>query len=124
MYNVAAVLSEDEQVTYVDDGHKPHTRVAHDLGDKHVVLIKNHGAIVASDTIEHAIIEAMTLELCARYHLECVAADGTEIELDEVTESKAMYRTYFLEQMLQPNLRRIRRSDPDLWQRTSPRSAC
>lgn len=115
MYNVAAALFEGEQVTYFDDGHKPHTQVAYDLGDKHVVLLKNHGAIVASDTIEHAIIEAMTLEMCARYHLECVAAGGTEIEPDEVTGGKAMYRKYFLEQMWEANFRRIRRSDPDLW---------
>jgi L-fuculose-phosphate aldolase len=116
MYNVAAVLFDDEQVTYFDDGHKAHTQVAHDLGDKRVALLKNHGAIVASDTIEHAIIEAMTLERCAQYHLECVAAGGTEIERDEVIGGKAMYRKYFLQQMWQANYRRLRRSDPDLFE--------
>jgi L-fuculose-phosphate aldolase len=115
MYNVAAVLFLDEQITYFDDGHKLHTQVAHDLGDKRVALMKNHGAIVASDTIEHAIIEAMTLEACARYHLECVAAGGTEILYDEVVGGKAMYRKHYLQQMWDANYRRLRKSDPDLF---------
>jgi len=116
MYNVAAVLFHEEQVTYFDDGHKLHTQVAHDLGDKRVALMKNHGAIVASDSIEHAIIEAMTLERCAQYHLECVAAGGTEILHDEVVGGKAMYRKYFLQQMWDANYRRLRRSDPELFE--------
>jgi L-fuculose-phosphate aldolase len=117
MYNVAAVLFHDEQVTYFDDGHKAHTQVAYDLGDKRVALLKNHGAIIASDTLEHAVIEAMTLEKCARYHLECVAAGGTEILHDEVAGGKAMYRKYFLQQMWDANYRRLRTSDPDLFAR-------
>ncbi len=115
MYNVAAVLFHDEQVVYFDDGHKPHTDVVDELGDRRVAIIKNHGAIVASDTIEHAVVEAITLELCARYHLECVAAGGTEILEDEVIGGKAMYRKYFLEQMWRANYRRMRRTDADLF---------
>ncbi|MCU1401582.1 MAG: class aldolase/adducin family protein [Acidimicrobiales bacterium] len=115
MYNVAAVLFHDEQVTYFDDGHKAHTQVAHDLGDRRVAILQNHGAIIASDTLEHAVIEAMTLEMCARYHLECVAAGGKEIALDEVVGGKTMYRKYFLQHMWDANYRRIRRTDPDLF---------
>lgn len=116
MYNVISVLFHEEQATYADDGHKPHTQVAHDLADKRVVLLKNHGAIIASDTVENAVIEAVSLEAAARYHLECVAAGGTEIALDEVIGGKAMYRKHFLGQMWRANLRRLRRSDPDLFE--------
>lgn len=123
MYNVAAVLFHDEQVVYVDDGHKPHTDVVAELGDKRVAIMKNHGAIVASDTLEHAVIEAITLELCARYHLECVAAGGSEILDDEVTGGKAMYRKYFLEQMWEANYRRIRHTDADLFSTLAPMSS-
>lgn len=115
MYNVAAVLFHDEQVTYADDGHKAHTQVAHDLGDKRVALLKNHGAIIASDTLENAVVEAIALEQCARYHLECEAAGGTEIALDEVVAGKAMYRKHYLGQVWRANYRRIRSSDPDLF---------
>jgi L-fuculose-phosphate aldolase len=115
MYDVSAVLFHDEQATYFDDGHKSHLAVVDALGDKRVVLMKNHGAIVASDSIEHATIEAVTLEQCARYHLECVAAGGTEILDAEVVAGKAMYRKHFLPQMWDANLARLQVSDPDLF---------
>jgi L-fuculose-phosphate aldolase len=115
MYDVSAVLFHDEQATYFDDGVKSHLDVVDALGDKRVVLMKNHGAIIASDSIEHATIEALTLERCARYHLECVAAGGTEILEAEVVAGKAMYRKHYLPQMWDANLARLRTSDPDLF---------
>jgi L-fuculose-phosphate aldolase len=120
MYNVVAVLFHEEQATYLDDGVKPHTDVVDALGpDKHVVLMKNHGAIVVSDSVENAVIEAVTLEAAARYHLECVAAGGTEILDAEVRGGKAMYRRHYLPQMWRANLARLRRSDPDLFEGVS-----
>jgi len=115
MYDVSAVLFHDEQATYFDDGDKSHLSVVDALGDKRVVLMKNHGAIVASDSVEHATIEALTLERCARLHLDCVAAGGTEILEDEVVAGKVMYRKHFLPQMWDANLARLRQSDPDLF---------
>jgi L-fuculose-phosphate aldolase len=121
MYNVVSVLFHDEQATYRDDGVKPHTDVVDALGDdKHVVLMKNHGAIVASDSVENAVIEAITLEAAARYHLECVAAGGTEILDAEVRGGKEMYRRHYLPQMWRANLARLRTSDPDLFEGLAP----
>jgi L-fuculose-phosphate aldolase len=117
MYNVCAVLFHEDQATYLDDGVKSHVSVADALGDKRVVLMKNHGAIVASDSLEHATIEALTLEKAARYHLECEAVGGTEILEAEVVGGKAMYRKHFLPQMWTANLERLQRSDPDLFAR-------
>lgn len=116
MYNVAAVLFHEEQMNYLDDGHKPHVAVADELGDKRVAIMKNHGAIIASDSLENAIIEAITLEKCARYHLECEAIGGTEILRDEVVGGKAMYRKHYLPQMWRAHFARLRRSDPDLFE--------
>jgi L-fuculose-phosphate aldolase len=115
MYNVMSVLFHDDQATYFDDGHRAHVDVADALGDKRVVLIKNHGAIVASQALEDATIEAIALEEAARYHLECEAIGGTEIAEAEVIGGKAMYRKHFLPTMWQANLERLRRSDPDLF---------
>jgi L-fuculose-phosphate aldolase len=115
MYNVGAVLFHNEQTTYFDDGHKPHVAVADELGDKRVTLLKNHGAIVASDSLENATIEAVMLEKCARLHLECEAAGGTEILEDEVVAGKTMYQKFFLPNMWEANFARLRRSDPDLF---------
>ena len=99
MYNVSSVLFHDDQATYFDDGVKSHLSVADALGDKRVVIMKNHGAIVASDSLENATIEAMTLEKAAMYHLECEAIGGTEILEREVVGGKAMYRKHYLPQM-------------------------
>lgn len=115
MYNVHSVLFHEEQATYFDDGVKSHLEVVEALGDKRVVLMKNHGAIVASDSLENATIEAITLERAARYHLECEAIGGTEILEAEVRNGKEMYRRHYLPQMWAANLERLRRSDPDLF---------
>ena len=88
MYNVASVLFHEDQATYFDDGVKPHLDVVDALGDKRVVLMKNHGAIVASQSLEQATIEAVMLEEAARYHLECEAAGGTEIVEAEVRRGR------------------------------------
>jgi L-fuculose-phosphate aldolase len=119
MYNVASVLFHDEQATYADDGVKSHLAVVDALADKRVVLMKNHGAIVASDSLENATIEAMTLEAAARFHLECEAIGGTEIAEAEVIGGKAMYRKYYLPQMWAANMERLRRSDPDLFEQST-----
>jgi len=115
MYNVGAVLFYQDQAMYFDDGHRPHVDVADALGDNRVVFIKNHGAIVASDSVENATIEAVMLEQSARYHLECSAMGGTEILEDEVLGGRNMYQKFFLPNMWQANVARLRRSDPDLF---------
>jgi L-fuculose-phosphate aldolase len=116
MYNVASVLFHDDQATYFDDGVKSHLSVVDALGDKRVVLLKNHGAIVASQSIENATIEAVMLEQCARYHLECEAAGGTEILEAEVVAGRAMYQKHFLPNMWDANYARLRQSDADLFE--------
>lgn len=115
MYNVMAVLFHENQATYLDDGVKSHLAVVDALGDNRVVIMKNHGAIIASDSLENATIEAIALEKSARYHLECEAIGGTEILEAEVLSGKAMYRKHFLPQMWAANLERLRRTDPDLF---------
>lgn len=119
MYNVASVLFHDDQATYFDDGVKSHLAVVDALADKRVVLMKNHGAIVASQSLEQATIEAVTLEAAARYHLECEAAGGTEILEAEVVAGKTAYQKYFVPNMWEANLARLRTSDPDLFDHVS-----
>ena len=52
------------------------------------------------------------LEEAARYHLECEAAGGTEILEAEVVAGQAMYQKYFLPNMWEANLERLRRPIP------------
>jgi L-fuculose-phosphate aldolase len=115
MYDISAVLFHDDQATYADDGRKPHHSVVDALGDRRVVLIKNHGAIVASESLRRATVEAVTLEESARIHLESESAGASEIAPDEVARGKGAYRLLYLEHMWEANWERLSGSDPDLW---------
>ena len=118
MYNVASVLFYEDQALYEDDGtHPPVDPVlmAEALGNRRVLLIKNHGAVIASQSLENATIEAMILEQAARYHVEAQAIGGSEFPDAEVRRGRDAYHKYFLPNMWEANLRRLRRSDPDLF---------
>jgi L-fuculose-phosphate aldolase len=124
MYNVASVLFWDDQVLHADDGSRPPvqgTELADELGDKRVVLIKNHGAIVASQSLERATIEALMLEVAAHYHIEAEAIGGTEFPEAEVLRGRAAYHRHFLPNMWEANVRMLRRTDPELFTGTDDR---
>jgi L-fuculose-phosphate aldolase len=117
-YNVVSVLFHEDQALYEDDGTHPPVDdglMTAALGGKRVLLIKNHGAIIVSQSLENATIEAAMLETAARYHLEAEAIGGTELAEVEVLRGREAYRKYFLPNMWEANLRRLRRSDPDLF---------
>jgi L-fuculose-phosphate aldolase len=123
MYNVVSVLFHDDQVLFEDDGTRPAVdgkRMAAALGDKRVLLLKNHGAVIASQSLEQATIEAMMLEVAARYHLEAERIGGDEFPVAEVLRGRGKYRQYFIPNMWQANLRRLRKSDPDLFEAVTP----
>lgn len=123
MYNVASALFYDEQVLFdqVEAVEKGLSAVdgkllATTLDDKRVVLMKNHGAIVAGQSLEQATIEAIMLEKAAKYHLEAEATGGTEFPSHEALRGRERYRQYFVPNMWDANFRRLRRSDPDLFE--------
>ena len=74
--------------------------------------MQNHGAIVVSDTIEHAAVEAMSLERCARIHLLAEAAGGTEIASAEVAAGRRSFRPLYLRNAWEANLLRILAPSP------------
>ncbi len=55
------------------------------------------------------------LEKSARFHIDVERVGGSEIALAEVIRGRGQYHKYFLPNMWQSNLRRLRRSDPDLF---------
>lgn len=118
MYNVVSVLFYNDQALYEDDGTQPAVdpaRMVSSLGDKRVLLMKNHGAVICSQSLENATIEAVSLEVAAGYHLGAQAIGGTEFPAAEAERGRGQYHKYFLPQMWDANLRRLQRSDPDLW---------
>ena len=118
MYNVGSVLFWNDQILHADDGSKPPVigdELADELGENRIVLIKNHGAIIASESLEQATIEAQMLEVAARYHIEAVAIGGTEFPDAECIRGRAAYRKHFLPNMWAANVRRLMKSDADLF---------
>jgi len=118
MYNVGSVLFWDDQVLHADDGSRPPVPgkvLATELGGKRVVIIKNHGAIVASQSLERATVEAMMLEVAARYHIEAEMIGGTEFPEAEVVRGRDAYLRHFIPNMWDANVRRLRESDPGLF---------
>ncbi len=113
-YHVSAALFSGEQVVHADDGTAPHSSVVDTLGDARVAIVRNHGAIVASDSLEHAVVEAVTLECCARIHLECVAAGGAEMHPAEVEAGRRSFRPHYLEHMWEALAGRALDGEPEL----------
>lgn len=118
VYNDMASLFLDEQVVYVEDGIKPPvdgTLLCEASLDRHVVIIKNHGAIFLGDSLENATIEALTFEKCARVQVEAEAIGGTEHVRAYAEQSKQAYRQYYRPQMWAAAVRRLRRDDPSFF---------
>jgi L-fuculose-phosphate aldolase len=118
MYNVVSVLFHEDQALYEDDGTHPPVDpelMCTTLGNRRVLLIKNHGAIVVSQSLEKATIEACMLEVAAEYQVKAEAIGGTEFPDVEARRAREKYHRYFLPQMWDANFRRLRKSDPDLF---------
>ena len=118
MYNDMSALFLDEQVVYVEDGVRPPVdgvRMCELVGDRHTVIIKNHGAIFLGDSIETTTVEAFTFEKCARIQLEAEMIGGTEHVRAYAEHSKQAYRRYYRPQMWAAAVRRLRRDDPALF---------
>lgn len=120
MFHVASVLFADQQVVHVDDGSAPHSAVVDTLGDRRVAIMANHGALLASDCLEHAVVEAVALEACARVHLDAVAAGGVEIPRAEVEAGVRNFRPHYLSHMWQANYERTRDECPELFALVDP----
>ena len=115
MYNDMAALFLDEQIVYVEDGIRPPVDgklMCEAVGDRHVIIVKNHGAIFLGDSIETTTVEAFTFEKCARIQNEAEAIGGTEHVRAYVERGKQAYHKYFRPQMWAAAVRRLRRDDP------------
>lgn len=118
MYNVAATMFHDDQAYYEEDGVRRTVEgkaVAAELGSRSVLLMKNHGAVVASDTLEGATVRAMLLEQSAHYHVECERFGATEMNENEVLRQASLWRDYAIGNIWNSNLNRLQKSDPDLF---------
>jgi L-fuculose-phosphate aldolase len=120
MFNTLSALFYEDQCCYEDDGSTPPVdgdSVLRLMGQtRNTVLLRNHGAIIAGDTLENATAKTIALELCARVQVEASMIGGTPIPYEpELIRGRADYIRYFLPNMWESNFRRLRQSDPEIF---------
>jgi ribulose-5-phosphate 4-epimerase/fuculose-1-phosphate aldolase len=116
-YNIVAALFEGKQSLYLEDGLRPPVEgksVATALGDNDILLLSNHGVIIAAPTLEEATINSILIEQAARFQLEVSAAGGTTLPAELMRRRVAFFRDTATAQLWQANLERVRHTDPDL----------
>jgi len=116
--NILGSLFAGEQVVYVEDGITPPVdgkSVAAAFGEDNTLLISNHGVILIAPTLEEATMRAVFIEQAAAFHIEATVAGGTALPADSVPRRKEFLRDTAIPKMWQANMRRLHRSDPDLF---------
>jgi L-fuculose-phosphate aldolase len=116
--NILGSLFAGDQVVYIEDGITPPVdgkAVAAAFGDDNTLLISNHGVILLGRTLEEATIRAIFIEQAAAFHIEATVAGGTPIDASSVPRRRQFLTDTTIPVMWQSNLRRLRKSDPDLF---------
>jgi L-fuculose-phosphate aldolase len=118
MYNIASSLFFEEQSVSTEDDEN--SAVDGDvlttaLGSGTVVLVKNHGAVVVGESLAITTIKALMVEKAAHYHIEAERIGGTELGEHETRRLKEAFHRYFLPEMWAAHMRRVRKSDPELF---------
>jgi L-fuculose-phosphate aldolase len=119
MYNEMSTMYFEQQVIVGDVGDRsPQAcdRLAQALGERRVLLLVGHGIIAVAPTIQEAAIDALALEKAARWDNEARPYGGEPIVLPHIRQTKPLYDLYFRKNMWEANLRRLRRTDPDLFE--------
>ena len=116
MYNVASVLFHEDQATFADDGVRPHLDVVDALGDKRVVLDeeprRDRRLAVARARHDRGGDARGGGPLPHRVRGDRRHRDR---RCRGRRNGRAAYQKYFLPNMWEANLERLRRSDPDLF---------
>jgi L-fuculose-phosphate aldolase len=123
MFNEMATLYHEGQTCAEDRGEGSAAsarRLAGQMGEHRVLLLKGHGVVVAGADVAEATIDALAVEKTARWHVESSSYGGSEILLAHTLQTKPLYEQYFRRNMWAANVRRLRRSDPDLFEPHAP----
>lgn len=119
-YNLVAALFWQDQALSFDNSNESAVNdelLVENLGDKSVVLIHNHGCLVVAPTLEAATIKAILLEKAARYDYDAHVVGGTELDIPERLESlRTNLNKYLIPEMWAAHMRRLRTSDPELFE--------
>ena len=117
LYNNRSLLFTGEQAFYDDNGlhtDSPADIVAA-LGDKSILIMRNHGAVIVAPSIELATAQAVLLESAARIHVLSKSIGGQPFaDHPRLIERAAPHRANLC-LVWDAHLRRLRRRDPHLF---------
>jgi L-fuculose-phosphate aldolase len=118
MYHDESGLFLDEQVIHYDDGMDLPVQgrvLAETAGDKHVVILNNHGAVFLGETLQNATVEAFLFEECARIQYETLQIGGREHTREYALRAKAAGRKYVVPGVWDAQWRWLHREVPELF---------
>ena len=99
----------------IDPGRTRGQRLAEAIGDREILLMKNHGIVIASASLERAAVLACVVEQQARLHLEASTRGATEMSDDHLRSTKAAHDRVYVEHSWAAHVRRLRQTDPDFF---------
>ena len=90
--------------------------IAKALGRNRALLISHHGVIHVGQSISMAVGDALLFELAAGYQLAAVGIQGAPMARDTALTYQKLYdRIGFQDEVWRANLRRLEKSDPELF---------
>ena len=120
VYYVYGSLFADLVAEFVDDPHltpdQEGEAIAAAMGHNKVLLMPHHGSVHVGASLEFTTVEALVFNMACEYQLAAMAAGGKPMDPATARAYHDAYIQYgFREQMWQANFRRLRKSDPDLF---------
>jgi L-fuculose-phosphate aldolase len=121
VYYVYASMFADLVTEFVDDPSltpdQEGTAIAAAMGHNKVALMPHHGSVHVGESLEFATVETIVFNLACEYQLAAMASGGEPMDATTARSYRDAYYKYgFREQMWLANLRRLRVSDPELFQ--------
>jgi len=117
LYNNRSLVFVGQQAFYDDDGLRTDSpeHIVAALGDKSVLIMRNHGAVIVGESIEIATAQAVLLEKAAQVHVLAKSIGGRPFADDPRLIQRGAPHRANLCLVWDAHVRRLRRSDPELF---------
>ena len=120
MYHVYASIFLDDMGFFKDDlsmtPDEEGEAIAKCLGSRRAVLMGHHGAINVGPSLEVTAIDAVVLEYCAGVQITAMQIGGAPLDEETARAYRNAYtKNTFHQYMWDANYRRLRSSDPELF---------
>jgi len=115
-----SVIFYRDQAFYDDDGSATDSkeRIVETLGGAHVLIMRNHGAVIVGETIEMATGRTVLLEEAARFQVQAQSIGGTPFPDSDALAARRTAHIGNLARLWDAHVRRLMRSDPELFEPT------